>query len=97
MWVALSANPNFVRKHKRVAKSNHCISWKGTVYYLMQIHLPYCCVLNPIPTGTGRNQPIYEYQVTTAGRNRVKYFCSDAAVKTQMQTSTKTLNTLVIV
>ena len=23
----------------------------------------YC--VNPIPTGTGRNQPIYEYQVTT--------------------------------
>ena len=29
-------------------------------------------VLNPIPTGHGRNQPIYERHVTTAGRNRVK-------------------------
>ena len=28
--------------------------------------------LNPIPTGHGRNQPIYERHVTTAGRNRVK-------------------------
>ena len=27
---------------------------------------------NPIPTGHGRNQPIYERHVTTAGRNRVK-------------------------
>ena len=26
---------------------------------------------NPIPTGTWRNQPIFEYCVTTAGRNRV--------------------------
>ena len=30
-------------------------------------------LLNPIPTGHGRNQPIYECQVTTSGRNRVKY------------------------
>ena len=29
-------------------------------------------VINPIPTGHGRNQPIYECHVTTAGRNRVK-------------------------
>ena len=28
-------------------------------------------LLNPIPTGHGRNQPIYECHVTTAGRNRV--------------------------
>ena len=28
--------------------------------------------LNPIPTGHGRNQSIYECHVTTAGRNRVK-------------------------
>ena len=28
--------------------------------------------LNPIPTGAGQNQPIYEYHVTTASRNRVK-------------------------
>ena len=27
---------------------------------------------NPISTGTGQNQPIYEYHLTTAGRNRVK-------------------------
>ena len=30
------------------------------------------CDYNPIPISTGRNQPIYEYHVTTAGRNRVK-------------------------
>ena len=29
-------------------------------------------LVNPIPTGTGRNQPIYEYHLTTASRNRVK-------------------------
>ena len=29
-------------------------------------------IVNPIPTGHGRNQPIYERHVTTAGRNRVK-------------------------
>jgi hypothetical protein len=28
-------------------------------------------LFNPIPTGHGRNQPIYECHVTTAGRNRV--------------------------
>ena len=27
---------------------------------------------NPIPTGHGRNQPIYERHVTKSGRNRVK-------------------------
>ena len=32
-------------------------------------------LLNPIPTGTCRNQPIYEYHGTTAGRNRVKSPC----------------------
>ena len=30
------------------------------------------CEFNPILTGHGRNQPIYERHVTTAGRNRVK-------------------------
>ena len=28
--------------------------------------------LNPIPTGTGVNQPIYSYHMTQVGRNRVK-------------------------
>ena len=27
--------------------------------------------LNPIPTGHGRNQPLYERHVTKSGRNRV--------------------------
>ena len=27
---------------------------------------------NPIPIGTGRNQPIYKYYMTKTGRNRVK-------------------------
>ena len=30
-------------------------------------------VVNPIPTGHGRNKPIYERQVTKSGRNRVKF------------------------
>ena len=30
------------------------------------------CIVNPIPTSTGLNQPIYSYHVTQAGRNRVK-------------------------
>ena len=29
-------------------------------------------MVNPIPTGHGRNQPIFECHVTTTGRNRVK-------------------------
>ena len=29
-------------------------------------------LFNPIPTGHGRNQPIYERHVTKSGRNRVK-------------------------
>ena len=28
-------------------------------------------IFNPIPTGHGRNQPIYERHVTKSGRNRV--------------------------
>ena len=31
--------------------------------------------VNPIPTGHGRNEPIYERHVTKSGRNRVKYTC----------------------
>ena len=29
--------------------------------------------VNPIPTGQGRDQPLYECHVTKSGRNRVKY------------------------
>ena len=29
---------------------------------------------NPIPTGTGLNQPLYSYHVTQAGRSRVKEY-----------------------
>ena len=29
-------------------------------------------IVNPIPTGHGQNQPIYERHVTKSGRNRVK-------------------------
>ena len=29
-------------------------------------------VLNPISTGTGQNEPLYEYDVTAISRNRVK-------------------------
>ena len=29
-------------------------------------------LVNPIPTGHGQNQPIYERHVTKSGRNRVK-------------------------
>ena len=28
--------------------------------------------VNPIPTGHGRNQPIYERHMTKSGRNRIK-------------------------
>ena len=28
--------------------------------------------INPIPTGTGQNQPLYDYHVTSACRNWVK-------------------------
>ena len=40
-------------------------------------------LLNPIPTGHGRNQPIYECHVTTASRNRVK----DIQLSVQTQNS----------
>jgi hypothetical protein len=33
----------------------------------------YLNLVNPIPTGHGRNQPIYECHVTATGRNRVKH------------------------
>ena len=29
-------------------------------------------LFNPIPTGQGQNQPLYECHVTLSGRNRVK-------------------------
>ena len=29
-------------------------------------------LVNPIPTGQGRNQPLYERHVTNSGSNRVK-------------------------
>ena len=38
------------------------------------LHVYY--LLNPIPTGHRRNQPIYECQVTTVSRNRVKLMIS---------------------
>ena len=38
----------------------------------MIYNLSYFNLLNPIPTGHGQYQPIYEHHVTTAGRNRVK-------------------------
>ena len=46
---------------------------------LTRIKLRFLDVFNPIPTGHGRNQPIYERHVTKSGRNRVKdlYFCID--------------------
>ena len=28
-------------------------------------------MFNPVPTGQGRNQPLYEHHVTKSGRNRV--------------------------
>jgi hypothetical protein len=39
---------------------------------IAQSRLDYINAINPIPTGYGRNQPIYERHVTTAGKNRVK-------------------------
>ena len=36
-------------------------------------------IVNPIPTGHGRNQPIYERHVTKSGRNRVKWLNSTTA------------------
>ena len=34
---------------------------------MAELHLP----VNPIPTGQGLNQPLYERHVTKSGRNRV--------------------------
>ena len=38
---------------------------------IAQLRVNYTDAINPIPTGHGRNQSIYERHVTTAGRNRV--------------------------
>ena len=40
---------------------------------ISEIHIDqrFDTLFNPIPTGHGRNQPIYECHVTTASRNRV--------------------------
>ena len=44
----------------------HLVS--GTSGYLSR----FLVTFNPIPTGHGRNQPIYERHVTKSGRNRFK-------------------------
>ena len=46
-------------------------------------------VFNPIPTGQGRNQPLYERHMTKSGRNRVKIFLE----KQQQNFNTKTYYT----
>ena len=52
-------------RQSEVVVRPHCI---GYGRYGCAVHS-----FNPIPTGHGRNQPIYERHVTTASRNRVKY------------------------
>ena len=42
----------------------------STVEQLIWVNL-YSLDLNPIPTGQGQNQPLYEHHVTKSGRNRV--------------------------
>ena len=43
-------------------------SIKGSLWEQQKIFL------NPIPTGHGRNQPIYERHMTKSGRNRVNTY-----------------------
>ena len=45
---------------------------QGLFKPFMQIWLAWLYSVNPIPTSQGRNQPLYERQVTKFGRNRVK-------------------------
>jgi hypothetical protein len=40
-------------------------------FYIATISLCTIIYFNPIPTGTGLNQPLYSYHMTQAGRNRV--------------------------
>ena len=49
--------------------------------------------VNPIPTGHGRNQPIYERHVTKSGRNRVKggFFSESAMCFLDLQISKKNI------
>ena len=42
---------------------------------------------NPISTGQGRNQPLYESHVTKSGRNRVKSLCFDFFFSTNVGSS----------
>ena len=44
----------------------------GKPKWILDIIRPLNQHFNPIPTGQGRNQPLYERHVTKSGRNRVK-------------------------
>ena len=51
---------------EKISKSN-----KSTTTFIWNPASDVGSYLNPIPTGHGRNQPIYERHVTKSGRNRV--------------------------
>ena len=70
-----------IREHSSKTIENHqCARARCTVEskIILRSHLYICNLgkmfqnVNPIPTGHGRNQPIYERHVTKSGRNRVK-------------------------
>ena len=85
---SFSFNPvcGFHFNHSAARRSGPCLVLQCTVQHLVQFlsgpnkcpSFQFTCIcfrihqLNPIPTGHGRNQPIYERHVTKSGRNRVK-------------------------
>ena len=58
-----------MRMHGQSVSASIRISKQSGVIDREQLHLH---SVNPIPTGTGWNQPLYERHVTKSGRNRVK-------------------------
>ena len=83
-WFLIADNlaPNCLKRcqNNKTCHSSENSFYKWTKILSLEIIWAFFCTsqpykssyFNPIPTGTGLNQPLYSYHVTQAGRNRVK-------------------------
>ena len=64
--------PHNKEKILRIHQGTNNCNWEYREFVDCR-HKVFNCILafNPIPTGHGRNQPIYERHVTKSGRDRV--------------------------
>ena len=67
----------YVNNQDRIGSLNHYLETKAEGFFFdKKMKIPsvfplYLTPVNPIPTGQGRNQPLYERHVAKSGRNRV--------------------------